>query len=970
MSNLKRSERNNGYSNQTSNDTTANSNNTVLVNQNNHLANQQVTLQTDNMPTKENPLKAALAQSQNGEPEKLVRSQNNTYNPLKEALSKEKKVGNTQKFNPLKEALANQSKENYQPKSANGNSDSTGKDDKKSKNKRSKRRVNKELILNIFIIVFLLCGAAGGAGAFYFVSKAVSASEKFDPGRVKSQNSSIILDMYGEIITDNIGKEARQIIKYEDLPQCVVDAFVAIEDSRFFTHNGFDMPRFARAAIENLRNFNFGQGGSTFTMQIIKNSYFLEEGSGGAVKSVERKIQEIAMAMDADSVLTKQEIFENYVNKINFGARGRGIQVASRYYFNKNVQDVGLSEAAMLAGVVNLPYGYNPFLDLEAAAFRRNEVLNMMEYHGYITAQECIAAKKIKVEDLLYGEDEYSVEYDTIPNQAYIDVVIKEVIELTGLDPFEVPMVIYTSFDPHAQKVVEDVQNGKYPSAKVNAHKYLNNAIIVLNHDFEIVAVGGGKNYNGQRMFNLATDMEKQSGSSMKPVLSYLLAYEHIGLTTGSYVYDGPMNYPGSGTRVVDYNNRYRGIISVTTAIVDSRNVPAVDLMQQVINAIGSEKVIEYMNSVGYSHVTSESFSTMDAIGGGSFLTSPLEMAGAYNMLMNLGEYVQPHTVLRIEFDDGRPAHEAQYQRVRVVSEAAAYLSAEVVRKNVATGAGKYSVLRRSHAVYSKSGTTDWGSIASRQLKLPVSNGSKDKWLITATTDYTIGVWIGFDKGVPGERTYYSDSMNNMKVPEHVTKVVLDALEKGKPKPKTLSKPNSVGSTSFIKGYLIHYAPFPGMPSDFITSGLNKSGTTILTQFIPEPLGEMHINDIKNISTSGVSGTNMTTLTVDVPAFFRPELMEIAPDKMQFPYGSRTFPGNRGNDITWWMGPVRYYVRIENASGGLVAVDTMSESSNINITFNSTGYSSGTQMRACAFYAYSNITDVRSSVDCRPFILP
>ena len=842
------------------------------------------------------------------------------------------------------------------------------------KPKKKKKKANKNLILNI-IIIFVLVGILfGGGGAFYIIYSAINSADKFDPGKIQSSNSSMIFDINGDLITNNIGKETRQLITYDELPQCVIDAFISIEDSRFFVHNGFDVPRFVRAMIENAKSLSFSQGGSTFTMQIIKFAYLMEEESGGAPKEIDRKIKEIYMAIDADSKISKKDIFVSYVNKINFGANGRGIQVASQYYFGKDVQEIGVSEAALLAGVVNLPYGYNPFLHLEDASFRRNEVLNMMEYHGYITPFECAAAKRVKVEDMLVGDDPdtFMSKTKVTPNQAYIDTVISEVIAITGDDPYIVPMRIYTAMDPVAQKVVEEVQNGKYSNVKINAHKYLDSAVIVLNHDFEIVAVGGGKDHSVQRGFNLATDMTKQSGSSMKPILSYLLAYEYLGLTTGSYVYDGPMSFPGTSTRVIDWNNRYRGVITVNTAISDSRNVPAVDLMGQVIEVIGREKAVEYMNSVGFEYVTEETFSTMDAIGGGSLVTSPLQMAGAYNMLMNLGEYVQPHTLRRIEYDDGS-VFDVQYPRTRVVSDAAAYLSAHVIERNVGTCVDfKYCALKRSHPVYSKSGTTDWGSTASRQLKLPVYNGSKDKWLVTSTMDYTVSVWIGFDKGIPGAKTYYSDSMNRKNVPGQMTKVILNALEKGKPKPKGLPRPSSVGSASFIKGYTTHYAPIAGMPQEYISSGLNKAGTTSLQSYIPPDLGAISITSLSGISNylDPVTSQRRTRVTVKVPEFFDDDLLFVQPKTRNFKYGGHNYKGNRGNDVTWWMGPVRYFAQVEDTSSHLISTIEMSDSTSITVDFLSAGYSSGSTVKACAFYAFSKMPEYRSSPACQNFQIP
>jgi len=673
------------------------------------------------------------------------------------------------------------------------------------------------------------------------------------------------------------------------------------------------------------------------------------------------------MAMDADESLSKEDIFTYYINRINFGANGRGIQVSSQYFFNKDVTELGLSEAAMLAGIVNAPYGWNPFWNLDKATTRRNEVLNLMERHGYITTFECQAAKKIKVEDLLV-HDQLLLKYDAIPNQAFIDTVIEEVIALTGDNPYEVPMRIYTTLDPALQRIVEDIQNGQYPAAKVNAHKYMDTAVVVIDKNGEILAIGGGKNYNVQRGFNFVTDMRKQPGSATKPFLSYALAYEHLGLTTESYVFDGPMNFPGSNTRVVDYNNKYRGIINVQTALSDSRNVPAVDLLYQSMKAIGSENIVKYLNTIGFKQVSIDNFSVMHAIGGGDFLTNPLEISGAYNMLMNRGEYIQPHCVYRIEYDDGSRPVDTDYPRVRALSEEAAWLVTDVLRKNVGTGppaAGQYGIIRKQYPVFAKSGTTDWGGAASKRLKLPVPNGSKDKQLICATTEYVIAVWVGFDKGVPGENTYYSVALSTAQIPANIIKIVQDHMDKNYPRPGSIPRPKGIGSVTFISGYLEHFAPYPGMDSNFLVTGLNKAGTTELQTFIPPVIGEIYIVD------AGIADTNAgtTTFRVTVPTFYLPEYLEVAPLLKEFPLGSKTYPGGRGNHVTWWMGPVRYYAYVESLANIPISSTILSEGNTIYVDVDNSKISGG-QVRVCSYYAFSNLTDIRSNTACQIITIP
>ena len=198
-------------------------------------------------------------------------------------------------------------------------------------------------------------------------------------------------------------------------------------------------------------------------MQLVKNTYFVDdEAAIGASKSVERKVQEIALSLELEKNVSKKTIFELYLNKLNFGGTGniRGIQKASQYYYGKDVQDLTLPESALLAGVINAPNAFNPHNNLEKATNRRNQVLYLMNHHGYITDYEYEAARAIKVEDLLVDPYQKTHSGEGTPYQAYVDEVIAETIRLTGFDPTVTPMKIYTSMDPKVQTVMDDIQAG------------------------------------------------------------------------------------------------------------------------------------------------------------------------------------------------------------------------------------------------------------------------------------------------------------------------------------------------------------------------------------------------------------------------------------------------------------------------------------------------------------------------------
>ncbi|MBO7698152.1 MAG: transglycosylase domain-containing protein, partial [Erysipelotrichaceae bacterium] len=257
-----------------------------------------------------------------------------------------------------------------------------------NKKVKPKRKINATKVWALIVSCMIVLAFIGLAGGIFVIYKLLQDKPVLNIADFDQAESSVVFDAKGEAIA-NLGTVIRQNIEYEEIPNCVVDAFVAIEDSRYFEHNGFDIPRFTKAILENLRTLSFGQGGSTFTMQLVKNTYFVNDETGeyasrSGASGVKRKVQEIALAFELEDAKSKQDLFESYVNKLNFGGANniRGIQKASHYYFGKNLSECTLIEGALLAGVINAPNYYNPFYNLEAAQERVTEVLYQMKNHG------------------------------------------------------------------------------------------------------------------------------------------------------------------------------------------------------------------------------------------------------------------------------------------------------------------------------------------------------------------------------------------------------------------------------------------------------------------------------------------------------------------------------------------------------------------------------------------------------------
>lgn len=671
----------------------------------------------------------------------------------------------------------------------------------KQKHEKPKKASLGKRIFAGFIIVIICIGLLIGGAGIGIISQILANTPELNLNDFTGAESSKVYDANGDVITE-LGAYLRENVTYDDLPESIVDAFVAIEDSRYFTHSGFDLPRFTKAFIENLKTMSFSQGGSTFTMQLVKNTYFSIDdinASTVAEKSIDRKVQEIYLALRIETKFDKKDIFVKYLNKLNFGGNIRGVQKASLYYFGKNINDINLSEAALLAGIVNLPNKYNPYYYLDYATQRRNEVLDMMVYHGYITQDECDLAKVIKVEDLLVGEQNTYSRTES-QYQSYVDAVIQEAQALTGKDPALNSMTIYTYMVPEVQDVIDSIQDG---SADIPfPDDLMQTAMISMdNRTGAIVGIGGGRNYEGARLLNRATSGYKQPGSAVKPFLSYALAFEHLYWSSQHVLTDRPYTYRGSSLVLKNFDGKYRGDVIIDQAFGESLNIPAIDTLQQVIDEIGKEKIVQYLNTIGFTKVTNENFDISYAIGGSTFETTVLEMAGAHAMIINGGVYNKPHTIQKIVLQDGTVVYPEQ-QNVKVLSTGSAYLVSELM--NYAVEGPYFNYMQvlsrgRDYPVYAKTGTSDW---AKDGLVFNIPRGAaKDKWMISSTTQYTNAVWVGYDKGIKDKGTYFNAYKSSLNLTGKINVMLLDAVEEISPtKPTAIERPNDIEDITYILG--------------------------------------------------------------------------------------------------------------------------------------------------------------------------
>ncbi|MBQ6560311.1 MAG: transglycosylase domain-containing protein, partial [Erysipelotrichaceae bacterium] len=597
--------------------------------------------------------------------------------------------------------------------------------------------------------------------------------------------------------------------------------------------------------------------------------------------------------------------------KLNVGGSNiRGIQKAAQYYYGKDISECNLVEGALLAGVINAPAWYNPFYNLEDSQDRIIEVLYQMYHHGYITKAEYDLAKTVRIEDLL--KDPYSSKGDGegIPYQAYIDAVVSEVIDLTGLDPYTTTMHIYTHMIKGIQEQMDDIQAGNFEEGYLYyPDEYFEVASVCIeNSTGKVVGILGGRNYanGGQLLLNHATEQYKQPGSSIKPILDYALAFENLGWATDHVLCDRPMWLDPSNSIVV-YNDSgtYVGDVTLKQALGQSINTCAIQTLQNVLNEKKYEYVVNYAQSLGYDF-NLDDFNVQYAVGGSTCEVSPYQHASAYTAIMNYGVYNQPHTVERIEFTNGKSPITPTYESTQVISEAAAYLTTELMKSNVSDYGGTYNYVKSAdYTVYGKTGTTDYGT-SGKDYGIP-SGAIKDGWLVAATSEYTTATWVGYEKAVSGQQSYIlKDYYYNDRPQGKIAHLILEAAYVfGNSKPSQLSKPSDVTSITHIIGTWPYAAYQEDMDPALRTTGLIKSDSVKLVN-LPAPTIKDISNDYKvTLEENGL-------LTISWPEYPDKEKLEGGSDVKDISLKNAAgdvivaATGTNLFDYTKLYGPIRY----------------------------------------------------------------
>lgn len=575
-----------------------------------------------------------------------------------------------------------------------------------------KTHMNQIIILAgaVFLLAFL---------GFFWYFAATANVESLKKGLAQS---TVIYDKDGDMAS-KISANRTEGVSIDKMPDHLKNAIVAIEDHRFYQHNGFDVKGMSSAFFKNIVAGRITAGGSTITQQLTKNALLSPE------RTYKRKVEELFLAVEIEKKYTKDEILEMYLNQVFFGHSAWGVQNASRTYFGKDVEEIDLSEAATLAGIVNAPSALDPYNHMDRAIKRRNTVLGAMKKYGMISDKEYENAKKeqLVLEDR--GRDPIKGKYPY-----YVDAVLDEAIKTFGLTQDEIMTRgyrIYTEMDQNIQSSLEKIYDNdrNFPQG-MGGELVQSGSILMDPKTGGIRGLVGGRGEKVFRGFNRATHLKRSPGSTIKPLVVYTPALEE-GYKPDSLLKDEKMTF-GKNYSPDNYNGQYQGEVTMYKAIEDSINIPAVWLL----NEIGIDKGIDAVERFGIPLQKNDRNLSI-ALGGLSTGVSPQQMAEAYSAFANDGKRLDSHIITKIVGPTGKTIVERKQKETKVTSKKVAKDMTSMLLNVVESGTGK-GVNVPGYQIAGKTGST--------QLNNQNRNGTADQWFVGYTPNLVGAVWMGYDR--------------------------------------------------------------------------------------------------------------------------------------------------------------------------------------------------------------------------------
>ncbi len=610
----------------------------------------------------------------------------------------------------------------------------TTKSRKKRKGKSWSAKILKVLL--ILLIIGLILGVVAAGVAFTIVRDYLAEIPEFEYDTLfEPPLTSYLYDKNGKRFARLFSEQNRVVVPLEVMPDHLINAFVAIEDERFFQHHGVDIEAFGRALLVNIRERRIVEGFSTITQQLVKNTMLTPE------RTFKRKIQEMYLAVRLEQKFSKEEILELYLNWIYFDHSTHGVEAASRMFFGKSVKDITLAEAALLAGVPNNPSLFSPYRNMELSKRRQSIILNRMASLGMITAEEARAAKEkeIKIIPPLLRATDYPHFFEYVVHHELQDI-LESLPQFQGLPwqrvMYQGGLKIHTTLDPELQAFAEEVFKNpdNYPKTITDDLGMLQpqaNMVLAEPETGFIRVLIGGREFGAHDQL-LRFTRERQPGSAIKPLTVYAPALEEGLISPGTVIDDAPVIYTIYGKEFLpeNFDSRFLGLVTVREALARSINIPAVKILMDML---GIDKAIAYAEKLGIT-----TFSEHDkgpspvALGGLTHGVTTIDMVQAYSAFANQGIKVGLSTITKIENSKGVVLYEHKPASEQVLEPETAYFINNMLIDTVRWGTATRLDLDRDLAA--KTGTTD-----------NLATG----YLVAYTRDYVLGLWMGYD--IPGD---------------------------------------------------------------------------------------------------------------------------------------------------------------------------------------------------------------------------
>lgn len=581
----------------------------------------------------------------------------------------------------------------------------------------------KKILLWVAGIVVLLM-VASVALFFYYASSA----PKISRSDLTSQSITTIYDDQNRVIS-RLGAQKREYAKDNQIPKQLKNAVVSIEDRRFYKHHGVDTIRILGAATSNVFGRSAGmQGGSTLTQQLVKLSVFSTAASDRTLK---RKAQEAWLAINVEQHFSKSQILDFYINKVYMGNGIYGMQTAAQYYYGKDLNDLDLSQLALLAGMPQSPTYYNPLVsNTKYATQRRNEVLNAMVRSNYITQSQANQAASESVTAGLDPDHGNISGSGTAVDSKVVDPYVKQVLadlQAQGYNPYSDGLKVHTNLDLDAQQHLYDAanKNVQFQNDKMQA-----GVAVTDPHNGQIIAMLGGR-HTGNVVYGLnrAVQSNRSSGSTAKPLMDYGPAIEYLQWPTFKSIADTRFVFPGTNTVLHDFDKKYKGNMTMREALVQSRNVPAIRALQ----AVGIKRATSFLDGLGISQ--KQPYTLQNGI---ALYISPLQVSAAYAAFANGGTYYKPYYISSITTQDGS-VKQFNPKGKRAMNKATAYMITDMLKGVFTDSQGSATDARLDGVNQAgKTGTTNYPGNSGQ-------SGVMDSWMAGYTKNYSIAVWTGYD---------------------------------------------------------------------------------------------------------------------------------------------------------------------------------------------------------------------------------